>query len=104
VIYWPIAANRPQPAPVAAARISEFMKNGGTVIFDTRDALTARPGGPPTPETAWLRRMLASVDVPELEPIPRDHVVTKTFLPARQYRGPHDRGPDVDRGPAAPIG
>ncbi len=79
VIYWPIAANRPQPVPQAAARISEFMKNGGTVIFDTRDALTARPGGPPTPETAWLRRLLASVDVPELEPIPRDHVVTKTF-------------------------
>ena len=28
------------------------------------------PGGPPTPETAWLRRLLASVDVPELEPVP----------------------------------
>lgn len=79
IIYWPIVAHRPQPEPQAALRVSEFMKNGGTVIFDTRDALTARPGGPPTPETAWLRRLLASVDVPELEPIPRDHVVTKTF-------------------------
>ncbi len=79
VIYWPIAANQPLPAQATATRISEFMKNGGTVIFDTRDALTQRPGGPPTPETAWLRRLLAGVDVPELEPIPRDHVVTKTF-------------------------
>ncbi len=79
IIYWPIAANQPQPPQTTATRISEFMKNGGTVIFDTRDALTQRPGGPPTPETAWLRRLLAGVDVPELEPIPRDHVVTKTF-------------------------
>ena len=79
VIYWPIAANQPLPAQATATRISEFMKNGGTVIFDTRDALTQRAGGPPTPETAWLRRLLAGVDVPELEPIPRDHVVTKTF-------------------------
>lgn len=79
IIYWPIAANQPLPPPVTAMRISAFMKNGGTVIFDTRDALTQRPGGPPTPETAWLRRLLAGVDVPELEPAPRDHVVTKTF-------------------------
>jgi hypothetical protein len=79
IIYWPIAANQPQPPQTTATRISEFMKNGGTMIFDTRDALTQRPGGPPTPETAWLRRLLAGVDVPELEPIPRDHVVTKTF-------------------------
>lgn len=79
VIYWPIAPNQPLPPPATATRISEFMKNGGTVVFDTRDALTQRPGGPPTPETAWLRRLLAGVDVPELEPVPRDHVVTKTF-------------------------
>ena len=77
-----LLAHRGQPAAAAArvaTRISEFMKNGGTVIFDTRDALTQRPGGAPTPETAWLRRLLAGVDVPELEPVPRDHVVTKTF-------------------------
>ncbi|MBX9757377.1 MAG: DUF4159 domain-containing protein, partial [Beijerinckiaceae bacterium] len=79
IIYWPIAPSQPQPPQAVATRISEFMKNGGTVIFDTRDALTQRAGGPPTPETAWLRRLLAGVDVPELEPVPRDHVVTKTF-------------------------
>ena len=55
------------------------MKNGGTVLFDTRDALTARPGGPPTEEAQWLSRFLAGADVPELEPVPRDHVISKTF-------------------------
>ena len=55
------------------------MKSGGTVVFDTRDALNARTGGPPTREGLWLQKLLAGVDVPELEPVPPDHVVTKSF-------------------------
>src|SRR6478672_5734106 len=79
LIYWPVVATRPQPGPEAVTRIAAFMKQGGTIVFDTRDALTARPGGPPSPEAQWLRVLLAGVDVPELEPVPRNHVVTKTF-------------------------
>ena len=79
IIYWPVVADRPLPSAEAVARISSYMKQGGTIVFDTRDALTARPGGAPSPEQLWLRKVLANVDVPELEPVPRDHVVTKTF-------------------------
>jgi hypothetical protein len=68
------------------------MKGGGLVIFDTRDALTARPGGPPTPEGLALRRMLATLDVPELEPVPRDHVLTKTFYLVDGFLGRHANG------------
>ncbi len=78
-LYWPIVATRPQPPPLAVQKIAAFMKQGGFVVFDTRDALTARAGGPPSPEAQWLRELLAGVDVPALEPVPRDHVVTKTF-------------------------
>jgi hypothetical protein len=92
IIYWPIVAGRPQPPALAVARISAYMKNGGTVIFDTRDALESRPGGPPTPETAWLRALLAGVDVPVLEPVPRDHVVTKTFYLIDAFVGRTDMG------------
>jgi hypothetical protein len=79
LIYWPIVAREPQPSTQARARLAAYMKNGGTVLFDTRDALAASPGGPPTPEALWLRSLLDGVDVPELEPAPRDHVLTKTF-------------------------
>ena len=79
IIYWPVVAERPLPSPEAVTRLSAYMKQGGTVVFDTRDALTSRPGGTPSPEQLWLRKVLANVDVPELEPVPRDHVVTKTF-------------------------
>ncbi|MGB6175980.1 MAG: DUF4159 domain-containing protein, partial [Methylocella sp.] len=79
LLYWPIAASEPQPPHAAIAKAALFMKHGGTIIFDTRDALASRPGGPPTPEAKWLRALLAGVDVPELERVPADHVVTKTF-------------------------
>jgi hypothetical protein len=79
MIYWPVVATRPQPDARAVSRIAAYMKNGGTIIFDTRDALTARQGGPPTAEGLWLQKLLAGVDVPELEPVPPDHVITKTF-------------------------
>ncbi len=92
LIYWPVVAGRQQPTANAVARIAAFMKNGGTVVFDTRDALTARPGGPSTPEGIWLRTLLAGVDVPELEPVPRDHVVTKTFYLIDRFIGRTDSG------------
>ncbi len=79
LIYWPVVAGRPQPEAAAVTRIAAYMKSGGTFLFDTRDALTARPGGPATPEGLWLQKLLAGVDVPELEPVPHDHVVTKSF-------------------------
>ncbi len=92
LIYWPVVASRPPPPPLAVARIAEYMKNGGIVVFDTRDALDSRPGGPPTPEAVWLRKLLSGVDVPELEPVPPDHVVTKTFYLLDRLVGRTDTG------------
>jgi hypothetical protein len=87
LIYWPIVAGRPFPGDAAVRKLDDFMKGGGTVIFDTRDAMTSRPGSPPTPETQALRRILAGVTVPELEPVPRDHVVTKAFYLIDSFPG-----------------
>ncbi|AMB44592.1 DUF4159 domain-containing protein [Methylobacterium sp. AMS5] len=87
LIYWPIVAGRPQPSEAAIRKIDAFMRNGGTVIFDTRDAQTARPGGPPSPEAAYLRKMLATLEVPELEPVPADHVLTKAFYLVDSFPG-----------------
>jgi hypothetical protein len=92
MLYWPIVASAPQPLPQTIARIAAYMKNGGTIIFDTRDALTARPGGPPTAEAEWLRQLLDGVDVPQLEPVPADHVVTKTFYLLDGFQGRYADG------------
>ncbi len=92
MLYWPIVADRPQPAAAEKAKVAAYMKQGGTIIFDTRDALTAHAGGPPTPEAIWLRHLLDGIDVPELEPVPPDHVVTKTFYLIDGFVGRYEIG------------
>lgn len=92
LLYWPIVAGRPLPGEPALRRIDAFMKGGGTVIFDTRDAISARPGGATTPEGQQLRRMLATLDVPELEPVPHDHVLTKAFYLVEEFPGRYATG------------
>ena len=71
-------------------KIDTYMKRGGTVLFDTRDAVDA-PAGPGgenrTPGMVALRAILSSLDIPELEPVPRDHVLTKTFFLLRDFPG-----------------
>jgi hypothetical protein len=86
LIYWPIVAGRPQPPQAARDALALFMKNGGTIVFDTRDGLTYRVGAQ-TPEREWLKRLLLGVDVPALEPVPADHVVTKTFYLIQGFPG-----------------
>ncbi|MGH6857273.1 MAG: DUF4159 domain-containing protein, partial [Methylocella sp.] len=104
LLYWPIAASQPQPPRAAIAKAALFMKQGGTIIFDTRDALASRPGGPPTPEAKWLRALLEGVDVPELEPVPADHVVTKTFYLIDGFVGRYTTGATwIEALPPAPA-
>ncbi|HZT26668.1 MAG TPA: DUF4159 domain-containing protein [Pseudolabrys sp.] len=90
LIYWPIAPNAPKPSQTALERIDTYMKRGGTVLFDTRDAVDATPGlggENRTPGMVALRSILSSLDIPELEPVPRDHVLTKTFFLLRDFPG-----------------
>ncbi len=95
LIYWPISLKAPKPSQKALERIDTYMKNGGTVLFDTRDAIEAPPGpggGNRTPGMLALRSILSSLDIPELEPVPRDHVLTKTFYLLQHFPGRFESG------------
>jgi hypothetical protein len=90
LIYWPIVPGAPKPPQDALNKIDAYMKQGGTVLFDTRDAVEAPPGengASQTPGMEALRDILSSLDVPELEPVPREHVLTKTFYLLRDFPG-----------------
>jgi Domain of unknown function (DUF4159)/Aerotolerance regulator N-terminal len=95
LIYWPVVPGAPKPPQDAINRIDAYMKQGGTVLFDTRDALEAPPGeggASQTPGMQALRNILSSLDVPELEPVPREHVLTKTFYLLRDFPGRFNTG------------
>ena len=107
LIYWPISPNAPKPTAKALARIDAYMKQGGTVLFDTRDAVLAPPGEGGenrSPGMIALRAIIGSLDIPELEPVPKDHVLTKTFYLLRDFPGRFTTGqlwvealPNVDQ-------
>src|SRR5712671_4150144 len=44
LIYWPVVPGAPKPSQDTLNRIDAYMKQGGTVVFDTRDAIEASPG------------------------------------------------------------
>jgi hypothetical protein len=90
LIYWPISPSAAKPSQAALEKIDSYMKRGGTVIFDTRDAVDAPPGPGGEmrgPGMVALRSILSSLDIPELEPVPHDHVLTKTFFLLRDFPG-----------------
>jgi hypothetical protein len=95
LIYWPVVPGAPKPPQDAINRIDAYMKQGGTVLFDTRDAVEAPPGPngeSQTPGMLALRNILSSLEVPELEPVPREHVLTKTFYLLRDFPGRFNSG------------
>jgi hypothetical protein len=88
LIYWPITPEAEAPTAATMSRIDAFMKSGGTVLFDTRDQLSVIPGAAGgTPESDRLRDMLSTLDIPQLEPVPPDHVLTKAFYLLTDFPG-----------------
>ncbi len=95
MLYWPIDPEAPMPSDKAIARIDAYMQAGGSVLFDTRDqggssfSLTDDA----SPATARLRAILANMNVPPLEPVPDDHVLTKSFYLLKDFPGRYEGSP-----------
>lgn len=94
LLYWPIEPSADKPSDRTIARIDTFMRNGGTILFDTRDHLNASTTGfGSTPATLKLRQILEDLDVPPLEPVPADHVLTKAFYLLDTFPGRYATSP-----------
>jgi hypothetical protein len=94
VLYWPILDSaKPLPQPTLA-KVDAYMKQGGMIIFDTRDYGSGVPMGSTFEgrNGAALRRVLGALDVPRLEPVPEDHVLTKSFYLLRSFPGRWEGG------------
>ncbi len=93
LIYWPIDPAAALPDSKTMARVDAFMKKGGSVIFDTKDALSGGFGGVSVSDaTLRLRQILADLDIPPLEPVPSDHVLTKAFYLLNSFPGRFNNG------------
>uniref|UniRef100_UPI003BAC0FB6 DUF4159 domain-containing protein n=1 Tax=Stappia sp. TaxID=1870903 RepID=UPI003BAC0FB6 len=94
LLYWPVRAETPIPGPEALSAIDTYMRNGGTILFDTGDQLaTGLTGLGTSPAVLRLRRILETLDIPPLEPVPVDHVLTKAFYILDSFPGRYAGGP-----------
>jgi hypothetical protein len=70
------------------------MKQGGMIVFDTRDYGQGVPTGLSVQGRGGtaLQRLLGRLDIPRLEPVPEGHVLTKSFYLMRTFPGRWDGG------------
>lgn len=86
LLYWPITPDQPQPSAEAYAKLNAFLRSGGMILFDTRDADVAQ-FGTSSPNGRKLQQLAAPLNIPALEPVPRDHVLTRAFYLLQDFPG-----------------
>jgi hypothetical protein len=94
LLYWPVRPDSTVPSDAALARMDAYMKTGGTIFFDLREdgaGADALSGGTTAAADA-LRRILAKLDIPPLEPVPPSHVLTRSFYLLDRFPGRYDGG------------
>jgi hypothetical protein len=77
LLYWPVLGDAPQPDATVAAAINTFMRQGGIILFDTRDDGSGEGFSPGS--RAALRRITRDLSVPPLSPVAEDHVLKRAF-------------------------
>ncbi|PLL11773.1 LytTR family transcriptional regulator [Tabrizicola sp. TH137] len=91
-LYWPVTPGQQLPSGNAYRKLNDYLRTGGMILFDTRDSDVARAGGA-TPEGQHLQRIAAGLNIPPLEPVPQDHVLTRTFYLLQDFPGRHGGAP-----------
>ncbi len=90
LLYWPVTESAQAPGNAALARLDTFMKNGGTIFFDLRDSAGDFSSNSGTTEA--LKRILAKLDIPPLEPVPESHALTRSFYLLKTFPGRYESG------------
>ncbi|MEM8980553.1 MAG: DUF4159 domain-containing protein [Pseudomonadota bacterium] len=85
-LYWSVTPEQAMPSNAAYAKLNAFLRSGGMIMFDTRDADTTQFGAS-SPNGTKLRQLAAPLDIPPIEPIPSDHVLTRSFYLLQDFPG-----------------
>jgi len=96
-LYWPMTVNQRAPSDAAVEKLNRFLRSGGMILFDTRDADLSFGISGGTPNGRVLQKIAARLEIPPLEPVPDDHVLTRSFYLLRDFPGRYRRN-RMDRG------
>jgi hypothetical protein len=87
LLYWPMDPREKNLSPAALSRLNDYMRLGGTIVFDTRDLTLGAVQGSQSVGNQTLRRLTQGLDMPPLAPVPADHVLRKSFYILRDFPG-----------------
>ena len=88
LLYWPVTPEQTIPSAEAYARLNAFLRGGGMILFDTRDADRASFGAA-SANASKLQALALPLEIPPLEPVPGDHVLTRSFYLLQSFPGRH---------------
>jgi len=92
LLYWPITPEQRDLPEIAERKINAFLRNGGTILFDLREAGSSTMLGQSTRNGQALQRLTRGLDIPSLAPVPPDHVLTKSFYLMQEFPGRFSSG------------
>jgi hypothetical protein len=92
LLYWPVRPDAAALPDAVLAKVDAYMKQGGMIIFDTRDYQSNLSDGGSAPTSPGLANLIGKLDIPRIEPIPERHVLTKAFYLLHNFPGRWDGG------------
>jgi len=78
LIYWPVIETAADISETAATRINAYLRNGGVILFDTRDRAAS---------SGALAGLARELGIPALVPVNPNHVLTRAFYLMREFPG-----------------
>ncbi len=88
LVYWPITSTQPALSGDAIDQVNHFLANGGTILFDLREASGgAQLFGGGSRGALDLQRLTQGITIPPLVPVPTEHVLRKSFYLMEDFPG-----------------
>jgi len=82
LLYWRIPDDFTASDNLGAERVRTFMRNGGTILFDTRAQAGHAMNG-----AGALREFARDIGLHQLVPVPNGHVLSRSFYLLKSYPG-----------------
>ena len=83
LIFFVVPENAAPLSDRAVARLNAYLRSGGALVIDTR------AGGDPAAQTdvSRLETLLAGLDAPQLQTVPENHVLSRSFYLIKDFPG-----------------
>jgi hypothetical protein len=76
-----VTASQAAPTREGVNRLQSYLRNGGMIIFDVRNEGSAME------DAGHLRRIVAGLNIPALQRMPDDHVLTRAYYLLPRFPG-----------------